>query len=311
MIKNILPFLFLACIFYNCKQEKNNINNFTATKVTDNVYSIISPNLGLPTPENKGWNSNCHFIITKEGVLLFDTGSSETIGSKIKKAIQKVTKLPVLWVVNSHSHADHWLGNVAFDKAQIITSKQALATMKKYGKEDVKFYNKVSKGTIGKTTIKYPTELISESFKTNFGDTQVEFIFSPKAHSEGDLLMWLPQQKVILGGDVLSSTWMPIITNPNHVKDLITTLKNVDKLQPEYVLTGHGEIASKEVLKRDMNLLLSVQKQINEAHINNKTIKETIKTVKEMLQPDYQTLYKNFDSEIKRYVTMLYTFQQV
>jgi glyoxylase-like metal-dependent hydrolase (beta-lactamase superfamily II) len=47
-------------------------------------------------------------------VLLFDTGSSESIGDKIKKAIKSVTDQPVRWVINSHSHADHWLGNTAF-----------------------------------------------------------------------------------------------------------------------------------------------------------------------------------------------------
>lgn len=306
MIKNILPLLFLTCIFYSCKQEINNKNSFTVTKVTDSVYSIISPNLGLPTPENKGWNSNSHFIITKRGVLLFDSGSSETIGFKIKKAIQKVTNLPVLWIVNSHSHADHWLGNSAFNKAKIITSKHALSTMKKYGKEDVKFYHKVSKGTIGETTLKYPTELISEDTKTSFGSTEVEFIFSPNAHSEGDLLMWLPHQKVVLGGDVLSSTWMPIITNPKHIKDLIITLNMVDKLQPEHVLTGHGNNASKSVLKRDINFLVSIQEQIKEAHINKKSIPEAIQIVTESLKPVYQSMYKNFDSEIIRYITMLY-----
>jgi cyclase len=39
--------------------------------------------LGMPTPENKGWNSNSHFVVTETGALLFDTGSSESIGNKI------------------------------------------------------------------------------------------------------------------------------------------------------------------------------------------------------------------------------------
>ena len=88
--------------------------DFSVTPIADNVYSIVSPSHGRPTPENKGWNSNSHFVVTDNGVLVFDTGSSELIGEGIISAIKSVTNKPVRWVVNSHSHADHWLGNAAF-----------------------------------------------------------------------------------------------------------------------------------------------------------------------------------------------------
>lgn len=125
---------------------------FKPTAITENVYSIVSPSLGLPTPENKGWNSNSHFVVTEKGVLLIDTGSSESIGKAIRTAIKTVTDQPVRWVINSHSHADHWLGNAAFnDKGtEIITSNQALTTMKGHGPGAVKFYSKVTKGNSDK-----------------------------------------------------------------------------------------------------------------------------------------------------------------
>ena len=93
---------------------ENSDFNFSAKPISKNVYSIISPSYGRPSAENKGWNSNSHFVVTSEGVLVFDTGSSQLIGKGIIKAIKSVTEQPIRWVVNSHSHADHWLGNAAF-----------------------------------------------------------------------------------------------------------------------------------------------------------------------------------------------------
>ncbi|MFT5571507.1 MAG: cyclase [Cryomorphaceae bacterium] len=81
--------------------------DFSVKSIADNIYSIVSPSFGLPTPDNKGWNSNSHFVVTDKGVLLFDTGSSEVIGNEIKDAIKSVTDKPVRWIINSHSHADH------------------------------------------------------------------------------------------------------------------------------------------------------------------------------------------------------------
>jgi glyoxylase-like metal-dependent hydrolase (beta-lactamase superfamily II) len=284
--------------------------DFVVTPITQNVYSIVSPSIGLPTPENKGWNSNSHFIVTENGVLLFDTGSSELIGNKIKKAIKSVTDQSVRWVINSHSHADHWLGNAAFTDAEIITSNEALTLMKKYGQEDVDFYARVTEGTIGTTRLVYPTVLLVQGQKRNFGGVDVEFIFSNDAHSPGDILMWLPKQKIILGGDVLSSDWMPIITGHGNVPNLINTLNAIVKLNPTIVLMGHGTATTVKSVIRDAELLSSVWKQVVAGYENGKKPDETLLVVRANLGPKYRPLYKDFTTEIKRHIELMYKLQQ-
>ena len=248
--------LFGLIIHNACTQ--NTSFDFVVTPIAENVYSIVSPSFGLPTPENKGWNSNSHFVVTEKGVLLFDTGSSELIGNKIKNAIKSITNQPVRWVVNSHSHADHWLGNAAFtDTAtEIITSNQALETMKEHGQGSLEFYSRVTEGTIGSTQLVYPTSLLTQGQKRNFGGIDVQFIFSNDGHSPGDILMWLPKQKIIFGGDVLSSDWMPVITGHGNVPNLISSLEAIVKLNPTSVLTGHGKASTVKSIIRDIDLRL-------------------------------------------------------
>ncbi len=300
--------LSLAIFIGKCSEPAD---NFTVTNVSENVYSIVSPSIGLPTPENKGWNSNVHFIVTGKGVLLFDTGSSELIGNKIKSTIKSITNQPVRWVINSHSHADHWLGNAAFADAEIIASNQAFETMKKYGKDDVAFYAKVTNGTIGSTKLKYPNLLLHEPQKRTFGGQEVEFIFADDGHSEGDVLMWLPEQKIIFGGDVLSSDWMPIITNYSNLSNLINTLQTVAKLNPSIVLTGHGNVTTVESILRDANLLSSAWEQVKLYYEKGLTPTETLLKVSANLGPKYEPLYKDFETEIERYINLMYQFNKV
>ncbi|SNZ00028.1 MBL fold metallo-hydrolase [Flagellimonas pacifica] len=309
--KKIIRTLFLIGLITNSTLANTN-TDFEVTRIAENVYSIVSPSFGLPTPENKGWNSNSHFIITKKGVLLFDTGSSEAIGNRIKSAIKTVTDLPVRWVVNSHSHADHWLGNAAFADTvtEIISSEQALSEMKKYGEEDVKFYSKVTNGTIGPTRLVYPTLLLTQGQKRNFGGVDVEIIFANDGHSPGDVLMWLPKEKIMLGGDVLSSDWMPVITGHGNVPNLISTLYAIAKLEPTIVLTGHGSATTPESIKRDADLLSSVWKQVQSDYGNGRTPEEILLTVKAKLEPKYGPLYKDFVPEIERHVKLMYKLQQ-
>ena len=286
--------------------------DFSVTPIAENVYSIVSPSVGLPTPENKGWNSNSHFVVTEKGVLLIDTGSSESIGNEIKKAIKSVTDKPVRWVINSHSHADHWLGNAAFTdiSTEIIASNKALTTMKQHGPGAVKFYSRVTKGTIGSTQLVYPTLLLTKEHKRNFGGLNIEFIFSNDGHSPGDILMWLPKQKIIFGGDVLSSDWMPIITGHGNVLNLIDTLHTIAKLNPTIVLTGHGKATTVKSLIRDADLLSNVWQQVKLGYEKDKKPNEILLGVIAKVRQKYRPLYKDFDSEIERHVKLMYKLQQ-
>ncbi len=302
----------LMGVLINSVWAANASFNFSVTPIAENVYSIVSPSLGLPTPENKGWNSNSHFVVTEKGVLLFDTGSSESIGNEIKKAIKSVTDKPVRWVINSHSHADHWLGNAAFTDtdAEIIASNLALTTMKEHGMGAVEFYSRVTKGTIGSTQLVYPTLLLTQEQKRNFGGVDIEFIFSNDGHSPGDILMWLPKQKIIFGGDVLSSDWMPIITGHGNVLSLIDTLSVIEKLNPDIVLTGHGRATTVKSLIRDADLLSSIWKQVKAGNEKGKKPNEILLDVSAKLGNKYSPLYKDFDLEIERHVKLMYKLQQ-
>ena len=312
LIKIIKHILYIFVLIFNCSCSTNSDSDFEVTTIAQNVYSIVSPSKGLPTPENKGWNSNIHFVVTGKGVLLFDTGSSESIGNKIKKAIKTVTNQPVRWIINSHSHADHWLGNAAFKETvvEIIASNKTHKSMKKYGKEDVEFYFQVTKGTIGDTKLMFPTVLLNHGQKRKFGEIDVEFIFSNDGHSPGDLLMWLPKQKIIFGGDVLSSDWMPMITDHKNVPNLVSTLYKIANLNPTIVLTGHGNATTVESIKRDADLLSIVWKQVKSDFEKGKNFNETLENIKAKLGPKYKSLYKDFNSEIKRHVNLMYKLQQ-
>jgi len=282
--------------------------DFPVKSISNNVYSIISPSYGRPTPENKGWNANSHFIVTDDGVLVFDTGSSELIGRAIITAIKTVTDKPVRWVVNSHSHADHWLGNAAFidSGAEFISTKSSLTIMKKHGKEDVDAFYRMTEGATGTSRIKYPSVLLEQRIKRDFGGIDVEFIFSNDAHSPGDILMWLPKQKIIFGGDVLSSDRMPILTYHGNVPQLIETLHDVEKLNPTIVLPGHGKPTTVKSISRDADILALVSALVKKGRDNGTSTDEILTQVIANLATKYRPLYEDFDSNIEYLVTMVY-----
>ncbi|XOV79612.1 MAG: MBL fold metallo-hydrolase [Aestuariibacter sp.] len=276
--------------------------------VTENVYSIIAPHYGLPTPQNKGWNSNSHFVVTDDGVLVFDTGSSEAIGREILKAIESVTEQPVRWVINSHSHADHWLGNSVFADAgaNILSTSEAVVVMAKEGHDVASLFTQATAGHAVTEKISIPQTFLEPQKVRRFGSTEVEFILSNDGHSPGDVLMWLPQQKVIFGGDVLSSDWLPIMTPRGRLPELIATLELVRGLEPEYVLTGHGSVTSVESLERDIRFLTTAWAAVREGYHSGNSKAAILNQIKANLGPVYQNQYQDFETNIGYLIEMMY-----
>ncbi len=102
------------------------------TKVTDSVYAIVGP-IDDRTYENDGLNNNQAFIVTRDGVILIDSGASSKGAERIEKTIASITKAPVKWVINTGSQDHRWLGNGYFAAkgAEVITFEGTVATQKK------------------------------------------------------------------------------------------------------------------------------------------------------------------------------------
>lgn len=156
-----------------------------AELVAADVYAIITPSREFPNPDNHGWNSNSAFVVTKAGVLLFDTGSSTAIGESIKKLIAGVTNQPVRWIINSHAHGDHWLGNAVFKDTveAIYASEPVTKNIANEGQTWVDSFMRMTRGATGQSVIVVPDSLVKERTEIASGGERVLLFPSGSSHS--------------------------------------------------------------------------------------------------------------------------------
>jgi len=86
------------------------VEDIVAMKVTDSTY-VLHGLRGLPNKINRGMIANLGFIVTEKGVVTIDSGGTAEQAKLLLSEIKKVTDAPVVAVLNSHVHGDHWLGN--------------------------------------------------------------------------------------------------------------------------------------------------------------------------------------------------------
>lgn len=106
--------LFVALAFSTAALAGPNdvVRPYAPQKVHANVYVIDGPQ-GVPSVENRSFMNNLAWIVTADGVVLIDPGSSVQVGRMVVAQLKKATKKPVTHVFNTYVLGDHWLGNQA------------------------------------------------------------------------------------------------------------------------------------------------------------------------------------------------------
>ncbi len=88
------------------------VPDYPADQVAPGIYVIHGPR-EYPTAQNQGFMNNPAFMVTADGVVVIDPGSSVQTGEMVLRQIRRITDRPLLAVLNTHVHGDHWLGNQA------------------------------------------------------------------------------------------------------------------------------------------------------------------------------------------------------
>jgi len=274
--------LLLGCDS-NLKIEEES-QNFKLVKLAEGVYGCIHK-LGGKAIGNSG------IVDNGNETIIFDTFLSPQVSEEFIEKIKKLNLSPIKYVINSHGHNDHIRGNQSFNsEVKIISTKltaekikkeepEAIMAEKVYGKAQFEFFDMQIKKYKGDTTSREYTVLkmmkpyfeeLSQSHekiitrlpeiyvngeKDISGKTRsVKLIELDSCHTVSDLIMYLPQDKILFSGDVIFNDFHPYLGdgNPDHLK---TELKKMEKMEIEKIVPGHGEIGGKETIAKMIEYL--------------------------------------------------------
>ena len=220
-------------------------------QLTERIYVVHGP-VQAPNPENGGFMNNPGFIVTDNGVVVIDPGSSVQIGAAVLDKVAEVTDKPVVAVFNTHVHGDHWLGNQAIKQAYpnaVIYAHERMLERVADGDGDrwIEVLNDITDGAIQGTLVTAPDVGLTGGETLGFGDTDVQVHFKGKAHSDNDLLIEIDRERTLFMGDVGMVTRITSQHADGDVRGHIETLKFILDTDNEVFVPGHGKSGGKEV----------------------------------------------------------------
>jgi glyoxylase-like metal-dependent hydrolase (beta-lactamase superfamily II) len=226
--------------------------------VAPNVYVVVG-DLAGQTYENDGLNNNLGFVVSDAGVLVINTGPSARVARALHAAIRKITALPVKWVVNVNSQNHYWHGNGYFKSqgATILASQEAGQVMREMGAQQLATNKDLLKEKADGTVLTYPTELIADRRELKLGKTTVQLLHLGPAHTPGDLVVWLSQQKVLFAGDIIYTERLLAVIPISNTANWVLAFDKLVALNPQTIVPGHGRPTTIEVARRDTRDYLS------------------------------------------------------
>jgi glyoxylase-like metal-dependent hydrolase (beta-lactamase superfamily II) len=212
-------------------------------------------NPGIPGKDNEGNTSNAGFVVTPDGVVVFDALGTPSLGWALLQEIRKITDRKIRYVVASHYHADHIYGLQAFrDHTDALIVAQERSGEYKDNEEtaDEKATQRLDQRRaalapwVNDNTRVVPPDITFRNRMTiALGDRRLTLLYAGPAHSSSDIMMMIEPDGVLFAGDIVQNGRIPFMNSDDvSTTQWLDALDEVEKLDPKFIIPGHGRTST-------------------------------------------------------------------
>ncbi len=230
------------------------------------VWSAIGAT-APPGYANSGHNNNLSFIVTGEGVVVINGSASILLAKALHEEIKLITKEPVKLVVNENGQGHAMLGNAYWAKqgVPILAHEDAAAEFADRGPQALESMKRYNKEKAEGTVLQGPSETFTDEKVFEMGRFRIEVKNLGPAHSPGDVVVWLPKQKLVISGDMAFHERLPPIFDDTDTAAWLESWENFEALGANYVIPGHGHPTNMDQVRRyTKDYLVYLRGQIRE-----------------------------------------------
>ena len=235
-----IKYLVLALLFVSSAALSSSFDyHLKSKKVAEDVYCFFGA-LENISKKNGGNMVNTCYVQTKEGFVVIDSGPTYTYASQAYAQMQKIKKLPVKYVIDTHIHDDHWLGNSFYkEKGAVLIGPRTYVENITAGMQ-TRMQRILGQELFAPTKIVKLDKVVDHNLTLRLGAKKFD-ITQPvaMAHTKGDLIVYLPSQEVLFVGDLVFNGRITSLRDGSIIGSL-KALDMIDKYHAKVIISGHG-----------------------------------------------------------------------
>jgi len=283
------------------------VPDYPFQEVAEGVYVIHGP-VGYPSPANQGFMNNPAWVLNDAGVVVVDPGASVQSGEMVLRALRKVTDAPVIAVLNTHVHGDHWLGNqairAAYPEVPIYGHPAMIEAIENgAGEEWLGRMMRATEGATAGTEVVEPSQSVDGGAELKLGGLTYRIHHWGQAHTKTDLMIEIPERGVLFAGDNANNERIVRMDDASFT-GLIDTLERAKAIPAKVLVPGHGATGGPEIIDENLRYVSTLHEAVAVLFEEGLSDFEMKDTIAERLA-DYED-WAGFDDELGKHISLAY-----
>jgi len=254
--------------------------SFNITEVSEGNYLHTGIHVSIEDKQHDDI-ANIGFIIGDKCIAVIDTGGSVNIGQKLLASIRSITNKPICYIINTHIHFDHILGNKSFasEKPEFVGHHQLANAIE----QNRNFFLEQFKNDLGskpdQSSIISPSILVDKSRQLDLGNRVLTLIPFPVSHSHSDLIVIDNKTKTLWSGDLIFRQRIPSLTG--SLKGWVKAMDDLQQLEVKKIIPGHGGVAESmaEAIEQQQGYLQRLLDDTRKAIANGQFINDAMENI--------------------------------
>jgi glyoxylase-like metal-dependent hydrolase (beta-lactamase superfamily II) len=279
-----LSALLLTWPILGLAQQSMMLPENSVMRVSEHVYAIVGfPNIGI--------------VVGDRATLVVDTGLGARNGAIVLKQAEKLGKAPILYLTTTHFHPEHAMGEQAFPpRTVLIRPAVQQDEMNKHATELMDLFrgfSEQSKELLMDVKLRPPDIVFDKEIKLDLGGVTARLFWWGPAHTQGDEMIFVEQDSVLIPGDIVQDKIVPNMPNADaSVKGWLAILDQLEPLKPRLVVPDHGALGDGSLIAKERAFLLDLQTRSLELKRQGKSAEEAAK----MVTAEFKSKYSDWQT---------------
>jgi len=252
------------------------IRENATVKVSDHVWVIPDFNVGLVP--------NVGIVVGSRGTLVIDSGLGPRNGQTVLREVAKVSQNAELYVVATHFHPEHALGEPAFPAtARVIRSRAQQSDIDEFGLALAKTFASRSTLTaelLQDVDFRRANVLFDREYMLDLGGVSVRLMSLGPTHTRGDTAVFVDGDRVLFAGDIVMNKNFVAFASPySSVRAWLGVLDQLGPLRPAHLVPSHGPMGDASLIGAQRTVLQTIQARARELKAQGRTSEEAARTI--------------------------------